>query len=138
MTLAEQARENAYAPYSGFCVGAALLCDDGRVFVGCNMENAAYSETLCAERGAFASAVAAGCRGFAAIAVVGAPRGEAAETPCMPCGACRQVMGELCNADFRVLTRNGDAILTHTLRELLPYSFTLSSKEGSHEADRNE
>ena len=128
LALADKVRENAYAPYSGFCVGAALLCRDGRVFLGCNMENAAYSATLCAERGAFASALAAGEGDFIAIAVVGGKQGEAARTPCMPCGTCRQVMAELCGADFRVLSRNGEERVAYPLADLLPHSFSLEAK----------
>ena len=84
-------REAAYAPYSGFRVGAALRCADGRVFTGCNIENASYGLTVCAERVAIFTALAAGARGFSTIAVVA---GEAGAAPVSPCGACRQVLGE--------------------------------------------
>jgi cytidine deaminase len=123
LTLARAAREHAYAPYSRFHVGAAVLTRDGRTFGGCNVENAAYGLCNCAERTALFSAVAAGCRpgDFAAIAVV-------ADTPeaVTPCGACRQVMVELCDEATPVLLAN----LTGATREtsvaaLLPGSFKL-------------
>ena len=88
------AREFAYAPYSNFCVGAALLTKSGKIYTGCNVENAGYSATNCAERTAFFKAVSEGEREFAAIAIVGGPRGPLTEY-CSPCGVCRQVMAEL-------------------------------------------
>ena len=119
---AVDARKNAYAPYSGFTVGAALLAADGRIFTGCNVENAAYSPTLCAERVALGAAIAAGVRDFAAIAVIGG-RGEIlADTP--PCGVCRQVMAEFCDTDFEILLSDGKQIRGLTLGELLPFGFT--------------
>ena len=125
LTLARSAREQAYAPYSNFQVGAALLTRDGRRFSGCNVENAAYGLCNCAERTALFSAVAAGCRpgDFVAIAVV-------ADTPqpVVPCGACRQVMAELCDEAMPVLLANlgGDTRQT-SVAELLPGSFKLPS-----------
>lgn len=120
MEMARQARENAYAPYSDFLVGAALLCGDGTVYTGCNVENASYSPTICAERVAFGKAVSEGKRDFAAIAVCGGRRGQ--ETgPCTPCGVCRQVMGEFCKGDFLIHTEGK----TYTLEELLPAGFNL-------------
>ena len=126
------ARQAAYAPYSGFMVGAALLTGDGRVYRGCNIENAAYSPTNCAERTAFFSAIADGAREFRAIAVVGAPKGTKREgfAPCFPCGVCRQVMAEFCAADFRIVTLRGAAesgageVISRTLKEQLPDSFS--------------
>lgn len=125
--LLEQAREamtRAYAPYSGFKVGAALLCADGSVYGGCNIENAAYGPTNCAERTAFFQAVYEGHRDFAAIAVVGGKDGVISG-PCPPCGVCRQVMGEFCGDDFVVYIGGaGGEYQTMTLAQLLPYSFS--------------
>lgn len=117
LELAKEAREQAYVPYSGFRVGAALLCVDGRVFTGCNLENGAYSPTLCAERVAFAKALSEGCREFSAIAVWGNT-----DAPCPPCGVCRQVMQEHCKGDFLVHLQGGK---TYTLEQLLPCAFSL-------------
>ena len=124
LALARSARELAYAPYSNFQVGAALLTRDGRRFSGCNVENAAYGLCNCAERTALFSAIAAGCRpgDFAALAVI-------ADTaaPVSPCGACRQVMSELCDDAMPVLLANlrGDMSET-TVDALLPGAFTLN------------
>lgn len=123
LELARSARENAYAPYSKFRVGAALVTHDGRRFSGCNVENASYGLCLCAERTALSSAVAAGCKtgDFQAMAVIG----DTAE-PISPCGACRQVMAELCDGDMPVLLANlqGDLQET-TVGALLPGWFQL-------------
>ena len=117
------ARKNAYAPYSGFSVGAALLTEDGRIFVGCNVENSAYSPTLCAERVALGAAVAAGARGFLAIAVVGG-RGEVlADTP--PCGVCRQMLSEFSDGAMLVLFLENGIRTECRLADLLPHSFRL-------------
>ena len=110
-------------PYSHFAVGAALLCKDGTVYQGCNIENAAYPATNCAERTAFFKAVSEGRRDFAAIAVVGGPAGEAPAAFCPPCGVCRQVMREFCGADFTIVLSDGGKIQAYTLEELLPCSF---------------
>ena len=118
-------RAGAYAPYSGMAVGAALLAADGRVFSGCNMENAAYAPTLCAERAAFAQAVTAGCRDFLALAIAGGPQG-AATLPAYfwPCGVCRQVMAEFCGPDFRVIAARSKAdFQIRLLSQLLPEAF---------------
>ncbi len=123
LALARQARDQAYAPYSHFHVGAAVLTRDGRRFGGCNVENAAYGLCNCAERGALFSAIAAGCKpgDFVALAVI-------ADTlqPVCPCGACRQVMAELCDGEMPVLLANlrGDNRQT-TVAALLPSSFKL-------------
>lgn len=123
LTHARNAREHAYAPYSHFHVGAALLTRDGRQFSGCNVENAAYGLCNCAERTALFAAIAAGCKAgdFEALAVI-------ADTPepVSPCGACRQVMSELCSPDMPVLMSNlrGDIAQT-TVATLLPGSFKL-------------
>ena len=116
------AREMAYAPYSGFRVGAALLGKSGKVYTGCNVENASYSPTNCAERTAFFKAVSEGEREFVSIAIVGG-MSETINDLCAPCGVCRQVMAELCDKDFRVIMGNLDNIQTRTLEELLPLFF---------------
>ncbi|MBN1669954.1 MAG: cytidine deaminase [Kiritimatiellae bacterium] len=123
LEAAAAAAGRAYAPYSHFRVGAALLANDGRVFTGCNIENASYGLTVCAERTALHTAVAAGARDFAAMAIVCAA-GRAAP----PCGACRQALAEFCAPDFVVLSA-GEARLKEpkrwTLRSLLPDAFKL-------------
>ena len=123
--LAFEAREHAYTPYSHWAVGAALLCADGTVYQGCNIENAAYTPSNCAERTAFFKAVYDGQRDFAAIAVVGGPEGQPAPAFCAPCGVCRQVMMEFCDpASFRiVLGRSDGEPRVYLLRELLPEGF---------------
>ena len=103
VAAAMQAREKSYAPYSGFSVGAALLTDDGAVFLGANIENASFSPTLCAERVAFGAAIAAGYRKFSRIAVVGGKKNADPAGAFPPCGVCRQVMAEFCNDDFEIL-----------------------------------
>lgn len=123
---AEEALKNAYAPYSHYHVGAALLCADGTVIRGCNIENASYGLTNCAERTALFSAIAAGKKTFAAIAIVAAQE----PTP-YPCGACRQVLSEFCPADLPVYIRRGKAVVSTTLGELLPHAFELN-KEPPH------
>ena len=127
IALAKEAMAHAYAPYSGFRVGAALLTGDGRVYQGANIDNAAYSPTVCAERSAFFKAIYDGVRDFRAIAVVGGKHGEiAGYFP--PCGVCRQVMREFCEDEFIVyLGGAGDDFREMTLAELLPCSF--SAKE---------
>ncbi|MCI7613361.1 MAG: cytidine deaminase [Selenomonadaceae bacterium] len=122
---AKEARLHAYTPYSHFQVGAALLTKEGRIYHGCNIENAAYGPTNCAERTAFFKAVYAGEREFDKIAIVGAPEGEEPVGMCAPCGVCRQVMMEFCHPDtFRIVLsgENGEAA-EFTLREMLPYGF---------------
>lgn len=120
---AAKAREEAYCPYSGFAVGAALLCADGAVYAGCNIENAAYGVSNCAERTAFFRAVSEGRREFSAIAVVGGKQGRPVEEFCAPCGVCRQVMAEFCEPDFDILLTDGKSIQRLSLEELLPHSF---------------
>lgn len=116
------ARKNAYAPYSGFQVGAVLTAADGSTFCGCNIENASYSMTICAERSAVCAAVSAGVRQFRSIAIVGGADAETAEnTPCPPCGACLQVLAEFCPPDFPVILADG----AHLLRDFLPRQFRL-------------
>jgi cytidine deaminase len=123
LALARSAREQAYAPYSQFQVGAALLTRDGRQFSGCNVENASYGLCNCAERTALFGAIAAGCRpgDFVAMVVI-----ADTDSPVSPCGACRQVMAELCGDAMPVLLANlgGDTQQT-TVAALLPGSFKL-------------
>ena len=122
---AEKAMENAYAPYSGFRVGAALLTKSGKVFLGCNIENASFSPTICAERTAVAKAVSEGEREFAALAVVGGKDGMITGI-CPPCGVCRQVLSEFCEPDLPVyLGKGGGDYETVQLKDLLPLSFSL-------------
>ena len=122
---AQEAMKNAYAPYSGFKVGAALLAKNGKVYTGCNVENASFSPTICAERTAVAKAVSEGEREFSAIAVVGGKGGEITGI-FPPCGVCRQVMQEFCDPDFLIHMggKNGE-IQTVSLENLLPYGFSL-------------
>ena len=119
------ARKQSYAPYSNFMVGAALLAKSGKIYKGCNIENAAYSPTICAERTAFSKAVSEGEREFIAIAVAGWPKGHLEAAQAFPCGVCRQVMREFCADTFKILVVNGenDGYTEHTLEELLPHSF---------------
>lgn len=124
-SLAIKAMENAYVPYSGFHVGAALLTKSGKVYTGCNIENASYSPTVCAERTAVFKAVSEGEREFSAIAVVGGQNGEI-NGVCPPCGVCRQVLAEFCKEDFTVLLVKGEwEYEKYTLADLLPMSFKL-------------
>ena len=127
MALAIKAREKSYCKYSGFAVGAALLAKSGKVYLGCNVENASFSPTCCAERTAFFSAVAAGEREFSAIAVCGGKhdQGEKQRSKCTPCGVCRQVMSEFCDKDFIIIMEDGDDTVSVTLEELLPFAFTI-------------
>ena len=121
-----EAMEKAYAPYSGYKVGAALLCADGTVYRGCNIENASYSPTICAERTAFAKAVSEGQRDFTAIAICGGKEGVITGS-FPPCGVCRQVMREFCAQDFTVymITDQTGRYEARTLAQLLPDSFSL-------------
>lgn len=123
--LAYEAREHAYTPYSEYQVGAALLTKDGKAYQGCNIENAAYGPTNCAERTAFFKAVYEGEREFAAIAIVGGKAGTRTGDMCAPCGVCRQVMREFCDPqEFRVILEDGKGGLVNLkLEELLPMSF---------------
>lgn len=122
--LALEAREKSYSPYSGFAVGAALLCKNGKVFKGCNIENSAFSPTVCAERTAFFKAVSEGENDFLKIAVVGGKIGSLPDNYCPPCGVCRQVMKEFCSADFEIIiAKNADDYNVMTLSEVLPAGF---------------
>ena len=118
------AMKNAYVPYSGYRVGAALMTEDGKLFTGCNIENAAYTPTVCAERTAFFNAISSGERDFAAIAVVGGKDGVISGS-FPPCGVCRQVMAEFCSPDFTVLVvTEEESYKKYSLNELLPEAFT--------------
>ena len=124
LELAREAMTHAYAPYSGYHVGAALLCADGTVYGGCNIENAAYGPTNCAERTAIFKAVFDGKRDFTAIAVVGGKDGVITGA-FPPCGVCRQVMREFCRDDFMIYIGGaGDDYQALTLSQILPYSFS--------------
>lgn len=115
---AVKAAESAYCPYSGFHVGAALLTADGKIYTGCNVENASYSLTVCAERTAIFKAVSEGKKNFSAIAVAGSADGDFSRN-CTPCGACLQVMSEFCGGDFTIILADGE----HKLSEFFPVSF---------------
>lgn len=118
------ARERAYSVYSGFAVGAALLAESGEVYIGTNIENAAYPATVCAERVAFFTALMKGERRFKKIAVAGGLWGKRPNKPSYPCGTCRQVMAEFCDGDFEILISSGDGYEKLTLNQLLPFGFT--------------
>lgn len=124
LELAVEAMHRAYVPYSGYRVGAALLCADGTVYQGCNIENASYTPTICAERTAFFKAIYDGKRDFTAIAVVGGKDGKITGL-FPPCGVCRQVMREFCRDDFMIYMGGPEGSFeAHTLSEILPYSFS--------------
>lgn len=122
---AKKAREHAYAPYSKHSVGAALVTKSGKIYHGCNIENAAYGPTNCAERTAFFRAIYEGEREFTKIAVVGGMEGTDGAETCAPCGICRQVMMEFCNPEtFKIILANGkEEPLEYTLKEMLPLGF---------------
>lgn len=118
------ARNFSYVPYSGYAVGAALLGENGKVYSGCNIENAAYGPTNCAERTAFFKAVSEGERCFDAIAICGGKKGEMPVTYAYPCGVCRQVMKEFCRDDFQIIVaKSVEEYEIYTLAELLPHGF---------------
>lgn len=121
---ATEARKKAYAPYSGYMVGAAVLTNELRIYTGCNIENAAYTPSICAERTAISKAVSEGWRRFKAIAVVGSPKGEITQYA-FPCGVCRQVMQEFADADkfIVIVAKSEQDYRAFTLRELLPEGF---------------
>ena len=121
----KKARERAYAPYSKYMVGAALLTKSGKIYYGCNIENAAYGPTNCAERTAFFKAIYDGERDFEKIAIVGGKEGSDANDTCAPCGVCRQVMMEFCNPEeFQIILADGEEkCIEFTLSELFPHGF---------------
>ena len=119
-----EARKNAYAPYSHFAVGAALLCSDGTIFPGCNVENASFGATNCAERTAVFQAISNGKRDFLAIAIAGGTDGYEPKDYVFPCGVCRQVLREFCDRDFLVcMVKSIDDRKVFRLEELLPHGF---------------
>lgn len=123
-----EAQENSYTPYSNFDVGAALLGTNGKIYQGCNIENAAFSPTNCAERTAFFKAVSEGQRTFSAIAIVGNKSGKPNGEYCSPCGVCRQVMMEFCDPkEFKIYLakdrNNYSDYIEYTLEEILPLGF---------------
>ena len=122
--LALKARDNAYCPYSSIAVGAALLTDSGRVYLGANIENASFSPTVCAERVAFFKAINEGERNFKKIAIAGGKHGKTPSSFFYPCGVCRQVMIEFCGKDFEIIVTTGEKNEKHTLGELMPHSFS--------------
>ena len=123
MEAAVSAREFSYSPYSGYRVGAALLGISGKLYTGCNVENAGYTPTNCAERTAVFKAVSEGEREFTAIAVVGG-MGDSIDPACTPCGVCRQVLAEFCAADMPVILGTPENLRVLTLGDLLPFAFT--------------
>ena len=119
-----EARRFAYTPYSHFQVGAALYCRDGEIIKGCNVENASYGATNCAERTAFFKAISEGKRDFLGIAIVGGPEGKVISDYAYPCGVCRQVMQEFGSDDFKIIVaKNEEEYLTYGLKDLLPFGF---------------
>ncbi|MBR2321847.1 MAG: cytidine deaminase [Clostridia bacterium] len=122
LECAVDARKMAYAPYSGFRVGAALVGKSGKIYKGCNVENAAYSPTNCAERTAIFKAVSEGEREFTAIAIVGGMEETIADF-CAPCGVCRQVLAEFCDPDFRVVLGTPEKPQVFAFKDILPYGF---------------
>ncbi len=122
INAASAARQQAYVPYSQFAVGAALLGGDGIIYTGCNVENASYGLTCCAERTALFKAVSNGTHRFLALAVVGGAVGDGIGTPCPPCGICRQALAEFCDDDMPIILGNGEKT---TLGTLLPNAFRM-------------
>ncbi|MBE6750327.1 MAG: cytidine deaminase [Ruminococcaceae bacterium] len=122
--IAIDAMQKSYSPYSKFKVGAALLTKQGKVYTGCNIENAAYGPTNCAERTAFFKAISEGEKEFAKIAIVGGKDGNITDL-FMPCGVCRQVMAEFCDENFQIIVAlSEESFKTFSLPELLPFGFT--------------
>jgi cytidine deaminase len=120
--IANEARKNSYAPYSNYKVGAALLCKDGSIITGCNIENCSFTVGICAERTAFSKAISEGKKDFQAIAIVG----NTVDLPTPPCGACRQFMSEFVEGDFEIIEASPDGkYVTRTMSELLPDQFSL-------------
>lgn len=122
MKIAYLSRNNAYAPYSNYKVGSALLTKSGKIYTGANVENLSFSLTDCAERVALTKAVSEGEREFLAIALVGG-KGEDIDSVCMPCGACRQAFAEFCSGDFMFIVGTPDKYFIYTLNDLMPMAF---------------
>ena len=124
LNLAKGARDNSYCPYSSVAVGAALVTESGKIYLGTNIENASYSPTVCAERVAFFKAISEGERSFKAIAVVGGRKKGDTAPLFSPCGVCRQVMAEFCDSDFQIILEDEHAqAKKYTLASLLPLGF---------------
>ena len=125
ISSAIEARKKAYVPYSGYMVGAAVLTNELRIYTGCNIENASYTPTICAERTAISKAVSEGRRRFLAIAVVGSPNGDVITQYAYPCGVCRQVMREFADPEqfVVIVARSEEDYKLYRLKELLPESF---------------
>jgi len=130
--LAFEAREKAYAPYSHWKVGAALLCKDGKVYQGCNIENSGFTATVCAERTAFFKAISEGVYDFEKIAIVGGDEKLGSQGYCTPCGVCRQVMSEFCSPDeFKLLCAKSETEYhEYTLRQMLPECNFVAENDG--------
>ena len=120
--VAAEVRRNAYAPYSKFKVGAALLSENGKIYTGVNIENASYGATICAERSAISTAITDGERSFEAIAIA------AGEESAFPCGICRQVLAEFA-PDIAIIVGNGVDLKSYSLEELIPHSFNLKGNQ---------
>lgn len=122
---AEEARNAAYCPYSGYAVGASLLTKDGKTYQGCNIENAAFGPGNCAERTAIFKAVSEGIKNFKAIAIVGSPKGQKVDQFAFPCGVCRQVLMEFCNPEtfIVIVAKSQTDYKVYALKELLPEGF---------------
>ncbi len=123
LAFADEARKNSYAPYSSFRVGAALLSENGKVYLGCNVENASYGATCCAERTALFAAISNGERSFRALALVGG-KDEDGDDGIFPCGICRQALAEFCPSDMPIVVKYGNAYKVFALSDLLPKAFT--------------
>ncbi len=124
LECAEQARLKAYAPYSNFRVGAALMAENEDIYIGCNIENSSYPLGVCAERTAIFKAVSEGVKDFTMMAIVGGKGNDVSEQ-CFPCGSCRQVLAEFCNENTKIILRDGKKIRVYTLEELMPHTFKL-------------
>lgn len=122
MQIANEMRAMSYSPYSHFAVGAALLAKNGTIYTGCNIENAGFTPTICAERTAFFKAISEGEREFECIAIVGGKHGEISDF-CAPCGVCRQVMSEWCDDDFKLILGTPDNYKVFSFKEIVPYAF---------------
>lgn len=122
MQTANEMRERSYSPYSHFSVGAALLTKNGKVYTGCNIENAGFTPTICAERTAFFKAISEGEREFECIAIVGGKHGEISDF-CAPCGVCRQVMSEWCDDDFKLILGTPDNYKVFSFTDIVPFAF---------------
>ncbi|MCX7772115.1 MAG: cytidine deaminase [Clostridia bacterium] len=130
VSLAVKAKESAYAPYSGFHVGAALLADNGKIYTGCNIENASFGATICAERTAIVKAVSDGARQILAIAI-----SSDSKAATMPCGICRQTMSEFCASDMPMYLSNREGQFeTYSFDQILPHSFRQSDLEAAKES----